>query len=112
MGGATPIGKHFDIKIFGSKGVLMFGGDDKDRDSGQLEVRYFDEKKESYISKGFLMENGEVEGNGPVSLQHFIAACRGVPFENGADQEVGLQAVKVLDAMYRSAASKKTEKTR
>ena len=110
--GATPRGKHFDIKIFGSKGVLMFGGDDKDRDSGQLEVRYFDEKKESYISKGFLMENGEVEGNGPESLQHFIAACRGVPFENGADQEVGLQAVKVLDAMYRSAASKKTEKTR
>ena len=90
----------------------MFGGDDKDRDSGQLEVRYFDDKKESYISKGFLMENGEVEGNGPESLQHFIAACRGLRFENGADQEVGLQAVKVLDAMYRSAASKKTEKTR
>ena len=56
------------------------------------------------------MENGEVEGNGPESLQHFIAACRGVPFENGADQ-VGLQAVKVLDAMYRSAASKKTKDT-
>lgn len=47
--GATPRGKHFDIKIFGSKGVLMFGGDDKDRDSGQLEVRYFDDKKERAV---------------------------------------------------------------
>ena len=55
------------------------------------------------------MENTEVEGNGPESMLQFIAACRGLPFKNGADQNVGLQAVKVLDAMYRSAASGKTE---
>ena len=57
------------------------------------------------------MENTEVEGNGPESLLNFIAACRGLEYRNGADQNVGLQAVRVLDAMYRSAASGKTEKT-
>jgi len=55
------------------------------------------------------MENTEVEGNGPESMQQFIAACRGLPYQNGADQTVGLQAVRVLDAMYRSATSGKTE---
>ena len=55
------------------------------------------------------MENTEQEGNGPESMLHFIKACRGLPYNNGADQEVGLQAVRVLEAMYRSAASGKTE---
>ena len=93
--------------MFGSKGVLMYSGDDKDPNSGRLELRRHD-GTESYISEGFLMENTESEGMGPESLLHFVAACRGLPFKNGANQEVGLQAVRVLDAMYRSAASGKT----
>eukprot|EP01047_Picozoa_sp_COSAG01_P071964 COSAG01_NODE_11319_length_1959_cov_19.573118_4_plen_69_part_00 len=36
---------------------------DKHPDSGQLELRYHDGRP-SFISKGFLMENTEVEGNG------------------------------------------------
>jgi predicted dehydrogenase len=56
------------------------------------------------------MENTEQEGNGPESMLQFISACRGLPYKNGANQEVGLQAVRVLDAMYRSAASGHTEK--
>ena len=107
--GDEATGKHFDIRLFGSKGVLLFGGDDKNPASGRLEMRYHDGRP-SVISEGFLMENTEVPGNGPESLLQFIAACRGLPYQNGADQEVGLQAVRVLDAMYRSAASKKTEK--
>ena len=39
-----------------------------------------------------------------------MQACRGLPYCNGADQQIGLQAVRVLDAMYRSAASGKTER--
>ena len=31
------------------------------------------------------------EGNGPESMLQFIAACRGLPYKNGADQHVGLQ---------------------
>jgi hypothetical protein len=45
---------------FGSKGVLMFGGDDKKRESGRLELRYHD-MRPSYVSEGFLMENTESE---------------------------------------------------
>jgi|EP01047_Picozoa_sp_COSAG01_P071965 hypothetical protein len=43
-------------------------------------------------------------------MLQFIAACRGLPYKNGADQDVGLEAVRMLDTMYRSAASKKTER--
>jgi len=107
--GDEATGKYFEIKMFGSKGVLMYGGDDKNVGSGRLELRKHD-GSESYISEGFLMENTEAEGNGPESLLHFIKACRGLDCKNGADQNVGLQAVRVLDAMYRSAASGKTEK--
>ena len=63
---------------------------------------------ESYISEGFEMENTEKEGTGPESLLEFIKACRGLAHRNGADQHVGLQVVRVVDAMYRSAAVKKT----
>jgi predicted dehydrogenase len=107
--GEQTTGKHFDIKMFGSKGVLMFGGDDKHPSSGRLELRYHDGRP-SYTSEGFMMENTEAAGNGPESLIEFIKACRGLPYRNGADQNVGLQAVRTLDAMYRSAASGRTEK--
>jgi predicted dehydrogenase len=140
--GDEGTGKHFDIKIFGSKGVLMYGGDDKNSNSGRLELRKHDGSA-SYVADGFEMENTEQEGmgafafsackctgydptpselpshpfaslfvilTGPESMLQFIAACRGLPYRNGADQDVGLQAVRVLDAMYRSAASGKTEK--
>jgi len=107
--GEEATGKHFDIKMFGAKGVLMYGGDDKKPGSGRLELRKHDGSP-SHVSEGFLMENTAQEGDGPESLQNFIAACRGLKFRNGADQEVGLQAVRVLDALYRSAASGKTEK--
>merc|ERR1719272_2101286 len=98
--GDEATGKLFDIKIFGSKGVLMYGGDDKNVGSGKLELRYHSGEP-SFIDEGFLMENTEQEGNGPESMLEFIKACRGQPYTNGADQNIGLQAVRVLDAMYR-----------
>jgi len=106
------VGKHFDLKLFGSEGVLTYGGDDSKQDSGVMEIRRLDGTAPVKLPGGFLMENGEQEGNGPESLLHFIAACRGLPFENGADQKVGLEAVRFLDAMYRSAAEKTTVKAR
>lgn len=107
--GEEATGKHFDIRIFGAHGVLSYGGDDKDPSSGRLELRRHDGAP-SRVVEGFLMENTAQEGDGPESLQNFVAACRGLEHRNGADQEVGLQAVRVLDALYRSAASGKTEK--
>ena len=89
----------------------MYGGDDKNRASGRLELRRHDGSESTIAPGGFMMENTEAEGNGPESLLNFIAACRGLEYRNGADQNVGLQAVRVLDAMYRSAASGKTVET-
>ena len=60
--GSESTGKLFDIKIFGSKGVLSYGGDDKDPASGRLELKTH--TGGSYASEGFLMENTESEGNG------------------------------------------------
>jgi predicted dehydrogenase len=108
--GEEPTGKHFDIKIFGSKGVMSYSGDDTKITSGDLEVRYNDPSKKIYKSgMGFQMENTESKGIGPESLNEFINGCRNEKYENGANQYVGLEAVKVLSAMYRSAASGKTE---
>lgn len=107
--GEEATGKHFDIKVFGSRGVLMYGGDDKKLGSGRLELRYHDGSP-SKISEGFLMENTDQAGNGPESMLEFIKACRGLPYQNAADQNIGMQAVRTLDAMYRSAASGKTER--
>ena len=107
--GDEATGKHFDIKLFGEKGVLSYAGDDKDPDSGRLELRYHDGRPSFVAPGGFRMENTEPQGVGPESLLEFVKACRGLPYRNGADQHVGLQAVRVLDAMYRSAASGKTE---
>ena len=107
--GDEATGKHFDIKLFGAKGVLSYAGDDKDPASGRLELRYHDGRPSYVAPGGFRMENTEPQGVGPESLLEFVKACRGLPYRNGADQHVGLQAVRVLDAMYRSAASGKTE---
>eukprot|EP01079_Euglenida_sp_SAG-EU17-18_P007736 gene7736-1385_t len=51
--------------------------------------------------KGFLMENPEAAGHGPESLLNFVATCRGLPFSNGADQNVGLQ-INSLDLEFGS----------
>ena len=48
-------------------------------------------------------------GCGPESLEAFIAACNGGEPFVGVDARVGLEVVKALDAMYRSARSGKPE---
>ena len=60
--GAEATGKLFDIKIFGSKGILSYGGDDKNPESGKLELKTH--AGGHYVSEGFLMENTESQGNG------------------------------------------------
>ena len=97
-------GKHIDIKVIGSKGILSYGGDDQQPSSGRLELRTHDGG--GHVSdEGFLFENCEQDGNGPESLQNFVRACRGEEYVNGADARVGMHAVRALDAMYRSACS-------
>ena len=77
--GEVPTGKQFDVKMFGSKGVLMYGGEDLKPDSGRLELRLHDGTIE--IKEGFYMENLEQGGTGIESLQQFVNACRGKPYK-------------------------------
>jgi len=92
--------KQIDNKIFGSEGMLMYSGDDKDENSGALILKRYDGTQEEY--KGFLFENYTPIGDGPESLQQFILGCAGKPFCNAADVSVGAKAAKTIDAMYRS----------
>lgn len=102
--------KHFDIKIFGTKGVLSYGGRDTDESSGKLEVRFHDDKKKAFSSEGFKMEDTAPEGLGPASLKNFVHACNGKEYVNGCDQNVGLRVVETISAMYESGKSGKVAK--
>lgn len=104
--------KHISVRLFGSEGLLVFEGEDQVEASGNLELSRRDGTKER-VAPGFLFENYAQEGDGPESLQAFIAICRGeADAFVGVDAQVGLQVVRALDAMYRSAKSGKAEKVR
>lgn len=106
-----PIGKKIDIKIYGTKGSLMYAGDDRDVTSGSLEVRDEDGYVQMPCGECFEFENIESEGLGPESLQNFLLACQGNDDNcyNGADSLLGLRTVQTLEAFYRSNTSKKQE---
>ena len=107
-GEAAPhCGKHISIRVFGSEGMLCYEGDDQDERSGELQLRRRDGGFRRV--EGFRFENYEPEGTGPESLLAFVDACLGREHYNGADAAVGLQTVRCLDAMYRSAKSGKAE---
>jgi predicted dehydrogenase len=105
-----PVGKQVEIKIFGTGGAVMYCGNDRDRNSGSLEVRRFDGRIELPHGEGFDFENIEQEGTGPESLNAFIAACqRKEGVYVGADAFLGLRTVQTLEAFYRSNASRQLE---
>lgn len=101
-----PVGKLIRIKIFGSKGAIVYSGDDRDLNSGRLEFRKLDGSIEEMLpGKGFLFENTDDQGYGPESLQSFLNACIGKNFVEAANSACGLKTVKTIDAMYRSSIS-------
>ena len=98
---ASKTGKLIENKIFGSKGCLLYSGDDAELTSGSLELLCHGGTQESI--PGFYFENTTKEGLGPESLQSFLAACHGEPVFNAADAEIGLLVVETIEAMYKSA---------
>lgn len=117
--GEPKVGKEIIVQIYGSEGSLFYCGNDNDPSSGRLELRVGKTKNQDeeegtvkvYCEKlGFHFENTDQEGNGPESLQNFIAACLGKKnYQTGADDKVGLKSVQLLDAMYRSQHSGTSE---
>jgi predicted dehydrogenase len=97
-----PVGKLADIKIFGTDGSLLFGGDDRDPDSGRLELRRPDGRTE-VLHENFHFENLDADGLGPESLQNFVQLCCGnMDVYAGANVMDGLRSIQTIDAMYRS----------
>ena len=103
------VGKHISVRVFGSEGLVTFEGDDQTPSSGRLVVSRRDGGPPTVVD-GFLFENYEAEGTGPESLHAFIDACNGREHFVGVGHEVGLDVVRVLDAMYRSAKSGQPER--
>ncbi len=89
------VGLHMDIRIYGTKGVLLF-----DIERPRLD---------------FLLMNGqdqhiaitpqEAEYDGALPVHVFAALCAGKDVVNAANGENGARVTEALDAMYRSAAS-------
>ena len=112
-GGETEgIGKQARVQIYGQKGALLYAGNDSRRDSGRMELRRVETggKVETPAGNDFYFENTEQDGDGPESLQNFIAACNGLDYYEGAGSLLGLKTVQVIHAMYKSAKSSQIEK--
>mmetsp|Transcript_19791 Transcript_19791/g.29034 ORF Transcript_19791/g.29034 Transcript_19791/m.29034 type:complete len:398 (+) Transcript_19791:463-1656(+) len=106
-----PVGKSIRIKIFGTEGAIFYTGDDRDTQSGRLELRKECGGVEVHCRDlGFEFEDLDQEGIGPESLQSFIDACLGrKDYYVGADSSVGLKTIQTIDAMYRSQVSGNAE---
>merc|ERR1712166_395227 len=104
--GEAPVGKQIEISVFGSKGTLVYGGDDQQPESGALEFRRRNGSPSfEILHPTFEFENYDPSGGGPESLDALIMACLGKEAYVGASAEVGFRTVQTIDAMYRSANS-------
>jgi predicted dehydrogenase len=103
LSGAATVPKHcgfqMDIRIFGSQGMLLF-----DVERERLVLRRND-------GDDLLVPISPGEGgyNGTLPLHRFIEICAGLSSNNAADAENGARVVETLEALYRSAASGRTE---
>jgi predicted dehydrogenase len=103
LSGSSTVPKHrgfqIDLRIFGTEGMLLL-----DIERERLELRRRDgNDRVVQLAPG----DGAYECAEP--LRVFVDICRGLKPQNPAPGEVGLKAVQVLDAMYRSAASGRME---
>ena len=92
-------GNQIDLRIFGSEGVLLL-----DIERERLEARRRD-------GRDIVVEMPA--GSGAYScekpLNTLVDICLGRPVENQSPGTVGMRAVEVLDALYRSAQSGRLE---
>ncbi len=104
ISGAATVPKHrgfqIDLRIFGSEGMLLL-----DIERERLEVSRRDGTDEIVPIEPGAGAYTCVE---PVRL--LVDYCRGLHPTNGSPGTVGMRAVEVLDALYRSAESGRLEK--
>jgi predicted dehydrogenase len=103
LSGAATVPKHrgfqIDLRIFGSEGMLLL-----DIERERLEARRRD-GQDTIVS--IAPGDGAYACEQP--LHTLVDICLGRPTENPSPGFVGMRAVEVLDALYRSAASGRLE---
>ena len=92
-------GYQLDLRIFGSEGMLLF-----DVERERLEVRRHDGRDVT-----FPMDPGSGAYECVEPVERFADLCLGREVENDGPGEVGVLAVEVLEAAYRSAESGRVE---
>lgn len=106
ISGSATVPKHcgfqIDLRIFGSEGMLLF-----DIERERLEVRRYD-GGDTIVP----MQPGDGDYACVEPVERFADICLGREAENDAPGEVGMRAVEVLDAAYRSARSGRVEEVR
>jgi predicted dehydrogenase len=103
ISGAATVPKHrgfqIDLRIFGSEGMLLL-----DIERERLEVRRRD-GRDTVVD----MPPGSGAYSCEKPLEVLVDLCLARPVENPSPGIVGMRAVEVLDALYRSAASGRLE---
>ncbi|WP_421726210.1 Gfo/Idh/MocA family protein [Bauldia sp.] len=103
LSGAATLPKgepvQIDLKVFGSEGMLLF-----DIERARVELRRRDGTGETVT---LAPDAGAYECVGP--LRALVDLSLGRPTVNPASGIVGMRAVEVLDALYRSASSGRME---
>jgi predicted dehydrogenase len=104
LSGAATVPKHcgfqMDIRIFGSEGMLLF-----DVERERLVLR-----RNDGADLIVPITPGEGGYNGALPVHRFIEICAGLSSNNAADAEIGARVVETLEALYRSAATGRTER--
>lgn len=105
LSGSAGVPKHMggqvDLRLFGEEGMLLL-----DLERERLELRRHDRR--DHVA-AFAPGEGATAYSTREPIDRFVDLCLGRPVVNDADGSVGLRAVEVLDAMYRSAASGRLE---
>ncbi len=103
VSGAATVPKHrgfqLDLKLFGSQGMLLL-----DIERPRLELRRRDTRD---VIETLTEADTAYAWTEPLNV--LVDICLGRPAQNAAPGEVGMRAVEVLDALYRSAASGRME---
>ena len=103
VSGAATVPKHLgfqlDLRLFGSEGMLLL-----DIERARLELRRRDGAD---VIEPITEADTAYTCSAPIDA--LVDLCLGRPTLNAAPGEVGLRAVEVLDALYRSAANGKME---
>lgn len=103
LSGSALVPKHcsyqLDIRIFGSEGMLLI-----DMERTRMELRRFDEDD---VVLDLAPDAGQYMAVEPIN--RLAEVCQGTAKTIEANGVVGLRAIEVLDAMYRSFKSGKPE---